>query len=72
MLETAAGFGKLVATGVALALGFWACKQLTNRIDTLIYTHSSEYKRAVEAEIAAAERVSNERLSREEELPVSV
>jgi len=36
--------GKLIFTGFCLAIGFWAGKKLTNRIDEFLYIHSKEFK----------------------------
>lgn len=33
MFETAGGVGKLVLTGVALAIGFWTARKFTDKVD---------------------------------------
>jgi hypothetical protein len=58
-METTAGtiavkVGGLVVTGFCLAIGFWAGKKLTNKIDEFLYTHSKEFKELCEHEKNAA------------------
>ena len=36
--------GKIIFTGFCLAVGFWAGKKVTNRIDEFIFCHSKEYR----------------------------
>jgi len=47
----------LIFTGACLAIGFWAGKKLTNRIDEFLYVHSREFKQFVADRKDIAEEV---------------
>ncbi len=65
---TILGVGKAIGLGACLAVGFWAAKKLTDRIDYFIAQHSVEFKELVSSLAAAEEN----KQSKEEPLDQSI